>query len=110
MSRRTESVLRQLTVRGFESDLERRLRALARSERISLNEAALRLLRRGAGLERQPDLEPPEAVGSALDHLAGTWSEADVAEFAAAVRPTEQIDDSFWASSGRSRRPRRSRR
>lgn len=39
-----------LSVRGFDKELERRLRELARRENVSLNKAALLLLRRGAGL------------------------------------------------------------
>ena len=42
--------MKQLTVRGFDDDLERSIRQLARREGISLNQAALKLLRRGAGL------------------------------------------------------------
>jgi hypothetical protein len=96
MSRRSASSLKQLTVRGFGEELERRLRALARAEGISLNEAALRLLRKGASLGGPS--EPADAVGSALDHLAGTWTDDDVREFEAAVRPMEQIDEAFWRS------------
>jgi hypothetical protein len=106
MSRPAESTLRQLTVRGFGNALERRLRALARSERISLNEAALRLLRRGAGLAPHGDGEPPDAVGSSLDHLAGTWSQADVTEFTSVVGPTEKVDEGFWKSRSVPRRQR----
>ena len=42
--------MNQLTVRGFDDELSDRLRGLARREGISLNQAALRLLRKGAGL------------------------------------------------------------
>jgi len=43
--------MKQLTVRGFDRGLERRLRELARERRVSLNRAALILLREGAGLD-----------------------------------------------------------
>ena len=54
--------MKQLTVRGFDDDLERAIRQLARRERISLNQAALKLLRRGAGL---PDGQGATAETSA---------------------------------------------
>ena len=42
--------MKQLTIRGFGDDLTRRIQRLANREGISLNQAVLRLLRRGAGL------------------------------------------------------------
>lgn len=96
MSRKGDSSLRQLTVRGFGDDVERRLRALARAEGVSLNEAVLRLLRRGAGLHT-PRAE--DVIGDALDHLAGTWSEADLREFGEAIRVTEEVDAGFWTGT-----------
>jgi len=104
MSRKGESALRQLTVRGFGDDVERRVRALARAEGISLNEAVLRLLRRGAGLGSSQG--GADVVGDSLDHLAGTWSADELREFTDAVRPTEQVDAAFW-NPGAPRKPRR---
>ena len=82
----------QLTLRGLGEELTRRIRELARREGISLNRAALRLLRRGAGLaEGQPD-----TVGDSLDDHIGTWTEEEAAEFDAAVSDLEKIDESLW--------------
>ncbi len=83
----------QLTIRGFDQDLERKLRELAEAEGISLNKAALRLLRRGAGLDvaRQTNV-----IGTAMDDLAGTWSAGDEREFLEAIAPFESVDDEFW--------------
>jgi hypothetical protein len=84
----------QLTIRGFDDHLERRIRELARAEGISLNRAALKLLRRGAGLE-EPG-EPSRAIGEALDDLIGTWSAEEADEFDQAVRDFEIIDEDMW--------------
>ncbi len=86
--------MKQLTIRGFDDELERRLRQLAKAEGISLNQAALRLLRRGSGLVA-PN---PEAnlVDDSLDHLIGTWSDAESDEFTRAVDDFERIDDGLW--------------
>lgn len=94
MSRKAESALRQLTVRGFGDEVERRVRALVRAEGISLNDAVLRFLRRGAGVGSPAN--SADVVADALDHLAGTWSEDDLREFTAVVGPTEQVDAAFW--------------
>lgn len=86
--------LKQLTVRGFDSALERQLRLEARSGGMSLNQAALRLLRRGAGLSR--DRAAADEVGPALDHLIGTWSEADARKLQQATAVFERVDEEFW--------------
>ena len=86
--------LKQLTLRGFDSELERRLRLEARSGGLSLNQAALRLLRRGAGLGGERS--SPNAVGSALDHLIGTWSEADARSLQEATAVFDRVDEDFW--------------
>lgn len=83
----------QLTIRGFDEDLERRIRALAEAEGISLNQAVLRLLRRGAGIESG---RKRNVVGNGLDDLAGTWTGAQEREFLEAVRPFEAIDENLW--------------
>lgn len=77
--------MKQLTVRGFDDELTRRIRQLASRKGISLNRAALRLLRRGAGLG-EPDGGPDivgapgsgssrstraEAAGTSYEHAPG---------------------------------------
>lgn len=87
--------MNQLTIRGFDRQLEKRLRELAAERQISLNRAALALMRKGAGLS-----EPSKAgkeVGSALDSFIGVWSEEDEAEFLKALEPLEQIDPELWS-------------
>ena len=84
----------QLTVRFSDDELERRIRALARAEGISANQAAVRILKRGVGLGPGQQVEP--GIGDRLDHLAGTWSEADALEFDEAVSAFEAIDEELW--------------
>ncbi len=86
--------MKQLTVRGFDRGLERRLRELARERRVSLNREALILLREGAGLESPR--APANVVGDSLDSLIGSWSKRDEAEFLKAIAPLEKVDPSLW--------------
>ena len=86
--------MKQLTVRGFDRQLEQRLRQLSRREGISLNQAALRLMRRGAGLEEP--VGSSTAVGDTLDHLIGTWSDAEADAFDRAIQDFEVIDEDLW--------------
>jgi plasmid stability protein len=86
--------MKQLTIRGFDEELERRLRGVARREGVSLNRAALILLRRGAGL-RSPS-EGPDVVGDSLDQLIGSWRAEEAREFDEAVSVFEAVDEELW--------------
>jgi hypothetical protein len=68
--------VKQLTVRRFDKDLERRLRDVAKRRGVSLNRA--------------------DAVGDSLDDLIGSWSKAEESEFLQAMGGLEEIDPSLW--------------
>ena len=86
--------MNQLTIRGFDDELARRIRQLASREGISLNRAVLKLLRRGAGLgERKGD---SDTVGSSLDHLIGTWTHEEAVEMERALEDLSYVDDAMW--------------
>jgi len=85
--------VKQLTLRGFDKDLERRLREEARAGGISLNRAALKLMRRGT---RPEAATPANVVGSGLDHLIGTWSDSDERSLRKATAVFERVDEDFW--------------
>ena len=87
--------MKQLTIRGFDDELEERLRQLARDREISLNRAALLLMRRGAGIPGPP--EASRGVGTSLDSFIGVWSEDDEADFLRSIEPLEQIDPELWS-------------
>jgi len=84
----------QLTVRGFDDELAERIQRLAKRDGTSLNQAALKLLRKGAGLA-DPG-QGPDTIGSSLDHLIGTWGEYEAAELDAALEEFEVIDEAAW--------------
>lgn len=86
--------MNQLTVRGFDDELVDRMRQLAKGEGISLNQAALKLLRKGAGLTNSTGAA--DTVGSSLDHLIGTWTAAEADEMDSALKEFEVIDESIW--------------
>ncbi len=87
--------MKQLTIRGFDKEVEREIRELAAREGISLNRAAIRLLRRGAGLGETDSGH--NLIGSSLDHLAGTWSEAEALLIAGVEEDFERIDLELWS-------------
>ena len=87
--------MNQLTVRGFDDALSDSMRRLAKQEGISLNQAALKLMRKGAGLVEGSGKR--NTVGSSLDHLIGTWTKAEADELDAALAYFDTIDESDWA-------------
>lgn len=87
--------IRQLTLRGFGPELEARLRRAAETENLSLNQAALRFMERGAGLaERRARLD---TIGSGLDAFIGSWTEKQAREVLKATRDFERVDAGFWS-------------
>lgn len=83
-----------LSLQGFDKELERRLKELARRENVSLNEAALLLLRRGAGLDEAD--QPYASVGDALDRFIGSWSVADERRLLKSIAACETVDEALW--------------
>jgi hypothetical protein len=84
----------QLTLRGLDPRVAAEIRRVARDRDISLNKAALSILKRGAGIEEQP--EATNRIGNALDRFIGTWTTADAREFTRSLRSLERVDEDLW--------------
>ena len=86
--------MKQLTVRGFDDELTEHIRRLAKREGISLNQAALKLLRKGAGLA--DPTRRADTVGASLDHLIGKWTDEEAVEMERALEEFEIVDETAW--------------
>jgi hypothetical protein len=86
--------VKQLTIRGFDKELQRKIEDLARRRNLSLNKAALELMRQGAGLGE--DLALANVVGASLDDFIGSWSESRERELLDSVSVFDEIEESFW--------------
>ncbi len=91
-----QPLLKQLTLRGVETDLAERIRVLAKQERISINKAALRLLRKGAGLDLAAAASRRETIGSTLDRFIGSWTSDEADAVLGATADFQRIDEAFW--------------
>lgn len=87
--------LQQLTLRGFDKALAERVVRFAREQGLSLNKAAMALLRRAVGLEE--GAESPGRVGSSLDELIGSWSAEEERELLDAVDHFGKVDEELWS-------------
>ena len=102
--------MNQLTIRGIDDELNECLLRLAEQEGISMNQAALKLLRNAAGLEntaRAIDWGKGNGSGSiaknsklsdpALARLVGSMTAAEADELNAAIEEMfETVDERLW--------------
>ena len=85
----------QLTVRGFGEDLASAVRRLAAREQISLNQAAIKLLRRGAGLSETQ--APTQLPRRPIEDLFGAWTQEDADAVEDALSVFGEIDAEMWS-------------
>src|SRR5947209_19646072 len=88
-----EGMPHQLTIR-YDDAVAREIEELARRKRISRNQAAVRLLRKGARLE-EPD-QAPNAIGDTLDWFIGSWTDEQATELDDAIADFERVDEDMW--------------
>ncbi len=81
-----------MTLRGIDEQTAQALKERASRDGISVNAVTLRLLRESLGLEKRRR----SVTYSDLDHLAGTWSREEEAEFKRNTAVFEQVDEELW--------------
>jgi hypothetical protein len=82
----------QISLRGIDPDVERRIRRIAAKSGKSLNRVVLEIL------YEHPAFKPKggKPAADSLRELAGGWSEEDAEEFEASIRTCEQVDEEAW--------------
>ena len=81
-----------MTLRGIDDAISGALKEKARREDTSVNTVTLRILKEALGIEKKKRI----VIYDDLDHLAGTWSSNDLAEFESATSAFEKVDDDIW--------------
>lgn len=84
------NTMTQLTLRGFDPELERLLREMAERDHLSLNKAALKLMRRGAGLEGMPGNS--RSIGDRLKRFSGGMSPEEAQRIDRAIEQARERD------------------
>jgi hypothetical protein len=84
--------MKAITLRGIDEELEAALKNAAKENGESVNKTLLRLLRGAL------DLDKPKLYREYhdIDHLAGTWTEADAEEFLNTQEGFRQVDEDLW--------------
>lgn len=80
-------------LRGVTPDVMSRLKKEAQRLHLSINVLILKLIESGLGISREIN----RPVYHDLDHLAGTWSIADVEEFKKNTQDFDLIDKDIWS-------------
>lgn len=78
----------QITLRGMEPELEDQVRRLAVRQGISLNKAALQLIRKGAGLSAPGSVR---GIGDGLDDWVGNMTSDDACAIAEATAVLDRL-------------------
>ena len=79
-----------ITLRNIPPKLQEVILQRAEEEELSLNKVVLRMLEEAAGLRGAPREHRD------LDHLAGTWTKEEAAEFEAVLKDQRRIDPELW--------------
>ena len=82
----------QITIRGLDPVIERKIRRIAKKNGKSLNRVILDMVYQSAGLKIQ-DRKP---AAHSLKKLAGGWSEKDASEFEESIKFCGQVDEEMW--------------
>ena len=77
-------------VSDFGDDMADTIQRLAKREGTPPNQTALRLRRKTPGRKATP--EGAGTVGPSLDHLIGTWTQAEADELDFALQEFEKVD------------------
>lgn len=80
----------QYTVRDVPAEVDNRLREVAAIEEVSLNQAALRALARGLGVEGTP------VRYRSLGGIVGEAPKADIKAWRSALREQDRVDPADW--------------
>jgi hypothetical protein len=81
-----------MTLRGIDERTAGALKERAKKEDTSVNTVMLKILKESLGLEKKKR----RVLYDDLDHLAGTWSSRDAAEFEQATALFEAVDEDMW--------------
>lgn len=81
-----------MTLRGIDEKTADALKERAKREGTSVNAVTLRLLRESLGLDKKSRT----VIYDDLDHLAGTWSREEAAEFERNTAVFEKVDEDIW--------------
>ena len=86
--------MKSLTLNEVDDDLVAEIRQVAECHGITEEQAALKLLRKGAELDDQPASNGK--IGDALDDFVGTMSHEEATQIIETIQELRMVDKSIW--------------
>jgi hypothetical protein len=83
----------QLTLRDLDPKVLAEIERVARVEGLSINKAAAKILKIGAGIQTPPE---SRRIGVAVDRFVGRLSAAEARKVTKSLRVLEQVDEELW--------------
>lgn len=83
----------QLTLRDLDPRVFAEIERVARVEGLSINKAAAKILKIGAGIQTVPE---SRCIGSSVDRFVGSISAAEARQLKQSLRQLEQVDEELW--------------
>ncbi|MFH0845586.1 MAG: toxin-antitoxin system HicB family antitoxin [Pseudomonadota bacterium] len=85
--------MKNITVRGVDDALDKKLREKAREKGVSINQFVIDALKEQLGLKKGKKYT---VVHSDLDHLFGRWSEEEFQRIQGKIDTERVIDKELW--------------
>ena len=82
----------QITLRGIDTETEKKIRREARKKGKSLNKVILEMIGQHGGQKKEKE----ELPANSLRKLAGGWSRKEADKFLESIKSCEQIDEAMW--------------
>ncbi|MDZ7659449.1 hypothetical protein [Fodinibius sp.] len=92
--------MKTISIRGLDEETAAKLKDEAKRKNLSVNALVLDLVRRGIGLKPASERR---RVYHDLDHLAGSWSQEEAAQFLESIQCFEEVDKELWRETDTSR-------
>jgi len=80
--------MQQITIRGLDHTIEKKIRKIARLNQKSINQVIKDIIHKNFNVNKSP--------ASSIKQLAGGWSQKEADDFKAAIQPCRQIDNEMW--------------
>ncbi len=87
------ATMKAMTIRGIDSEMSTKLKQLAASEKKSVNQLVLDLLKQNMGMQKKKRYTK---IHSDLDDLFGQWSESEFEEIQEIIEEQRKIDVELW--------------
>ena len=85
--------MKAITIRGIDSEMSVKLKQVAKSEKKSVNQMVLDLLKQNIGMQKK---QRYTRIHNDLDDLFGQWSDAEFEKIQGSVDDQRKIDLELW--------------